>query len=167
MFLKKLLLDYLFLIYFWGGCGGRGGLYINVPKLVQSKQPQHNESWLFSMYFVVVGWGGWGGGGGCMSPSLARKSVSPYPGDATADTKSSTAHCYLRVQYFCCMSKQWCSSQCLGCVMCAQMLMHAFCTWGLYVWMPEDLHWKSTLGEKSLVAPGNRTHTSTVPGFVV
>ena len=30
-----------------------------------------------------------GGGGCCMSLSLARKSVSPYPGDATADTKAA------------------------------------------------------------------------------
>ena len=61
-------------------------MYTNVPKLVQSKQPQHNKSWLFCMYFVV----GWGGGSGCcMSPSLARKSVSPYAGDTTADTKAA------------------------------------------------------------------------------
>ena len=36
---------------------------------------------------------------------------------------------FLPLQCFC-VSKQWCGSQCLGLLTCAQMLMHALALWG-------------------------------------
>ena len=48
-----------------------------------------------------------------------RKFAWPYLGKATA-----AAHSYHCVQQFC-VSKPWCGCQCLGFLMCTQMLMHA------------------------------------------
>ena len=152
-----------------GGVRGKGGgLYVNVPKLVQSKQPQHNESWIFSMYFVVVGLVGgeiqWEGGVVCHCPLQGNLC------HLTQVTLQQTQkqHCpflpacaiFLHVQT---MMQQ----PVFGICNVRTDVDARFCTWGLYVWMPEDLHWKLTLGEKSLVAPGKRTHTSTAPGFLV
>ena len=49
-----------------------------------------------------------------------------------------------------------------GYLPCAQTLMHAIAHRGART-PQESLHWKLTLGEKSLAAPGNRTCVSGVP----
>ena len=71
---------------------------------------------------------------------------------------------YQRVQYFR-VSKQWYGCQRLGFLTCWQVLMHAIvhgsCRNTVSLW------WKATLGEKSLAAPGARTHVSVAPGFSV
>ena len=78
--------------------------------------------------------------------------------------QSSATHSYLCMQYFC-VSKQWCGYQCWGFLTCTQMSMHVIahgsCT---NIISSENLHWKVTLGEKSLAGKGcRRIHWATCP----
>ena len=49
-----------------------------------------------------------------------------------------------------------------GSLICAYMLMHAIAHRGIYGHTKESLHWKLTLGEKSLASLGNRTCVSSM-----
>ena len=82
-----------------------------------------------------------------------------------------TLCCWLRYPFlpvcavFSCV-QQWFGCQCLG-------SLHARRCWCMWLHMGavrtqhESLHWKLTLGEKSLVSAGNWTCISIVPGFAV
>jgi len=79
--------------------------------------------------------------------------------------RSSATHSCQCAQYFPVL-KQGCDCQCLGFLgvhRCWCMRLHTEA-----VRTPsESLHWKLTLGEKSLAAPGTRTRVSIVPGLLV
>ena len=79
--------------------------------------------------------------------------------------RSSATHSCQCAQYFPVL-KQGCDCQCLGFLRvyrCWCMRLHTEA-----VRTPsESLHWKWTLGEKSLAAPGTRTRVSIVPGLLV
>ena len=64
--------------------------------------------------------------------------------------------------YFIVFIIHWTLTWTTGCLTCTQMLTHAIAKGD--VWAPwGSLHWKLTLGENSLAAPGNRTCVSGVP----
>ena len=93
---------------------------------------------------------------------------------APSSHKSSITHFYhsisvhsMRVLH---APKQWYGCQCLGFLTCMPMLMHAIATRGLYgrrKTKTKRVCAESWLGEKSLAAPGTRTHISIVPCFSV
>ena len=79
--------------------------------------------------------------------------------------KTSATHSYQRVQYFG-MFKQWFGCQCLGFLMCAQMLMYTIAYVGCEDTVRESAQ-KVDSGRKSisLAAAGTRTRVSIAPGF--
>lgn len=64
----------------------------------------------------------------------------------------SWTYVYVGPWYFL-VSTQWYGCQCRGFLTCTHILMSCNCTQGLYGHR-KSLHWKFTLGEKSLAAPG-------------
>ena len=98
-----------------------------------------------------------------------------HPGNlGCCSHKSGATHSYQCVQYYC-VSKQWYGCQRLGFLTCAQMLIHAMAHWGCVdtdctlglCGHCKSLHWKWTLEEKSLAAPGTRTRVHNLTKTVI
>ena len=80
--------------------------------------------------------------------------------------KSSATHPYRSVLYFC-VSKQWCGCQCLGFLVCPQMLMHTVTAHRGCSDTGGEHALKFDQGRKFFATPGKWTRVSTVPGFPV